>query len=90
MHYLHSDDTEELIESFETFDKLGIKKAIVAHLKENPEDQIEFSKDFSPEDQKKYVGRNILDFYANKSGHPCKLIFKGTRGEKTFYKKLIL
>ncbi len=87
-HYLHSDDTEELIKSFKKFDKAAIKAAIISHLEANPKDTIEYSKDFSLEDQKKYSGTDILDFYCNnpKSGNPCKMIFKG---EKTFYKKLI-
>ena len=88
MYYLHSDNTENLIKSFETFDVLDIKMSILAHLEDNPTDTIEYSKDLSPEDAKKYVGKDIIDFYANnpKAGAPCKLILKG---EKVFYKKLI-
>jgi len=45
-HYLHSDDTEELIKSFKKFDKAAIKAAIISHLEANPKDTIEYSKDF--------------------------------------------
>lgn len=86
-HYLTSWNSDTDIQTFEVFDSELIKKAIIEWLTANPIDTLEHSKDLTPEEKKKYVGRNILDFYAvnPKSNKVSKII---TKGEKEYYLSL--
>ena len=62
-HYLFSMDSETMIASFDKFNKEAIKKAIIGHLKQNPNDCVEHCKDFSKSDFRQYYGHEILNFY---------------------------
>lgn len=86
-YYLFSQKDDQLIESFEKFDKQAILDAIKKHLTNNPKDTIELVTDYSKNEIKRYYGYKILDFYEvnPKNGLPSKCILKG---DKTFYKKL--
>lgn len=62
-HYLFSMDSETMIASFDKFNKEAIKKAIIGHLNQFPNDCVEHCKDFSSSDIRKYYGHEILNFY---------------------------
>jgi len=86
MNYLlFSQDQEQPIKWFSKFDKEEIKTEIINHLKEHKTDVLEFCKDFSKTDLKKYVGYNIIDFYQNNKEVPSKVIL---RGNKEYFKPL--
>ena len=74
------------IKWFEKFDKERIKTEITKHLKENTTDVLEFCREFSAKDLKKYVGYEIIDFYQNNPKNiPSKII---TKGNKEYFKPL--
>lgn len=62
-HYLFSMTSETMIASFDKFNKEAIIKAIIGHLKQNPNDCVEHCKDFTKSDLRKYYGHEILNFY---------------------------
>jgi hypothetical protein len=70
---------------FTKFDKEEIKTEIINHLKEHKTDVLEFCKEFSKKDLKRYVGYNIIDFYQNNKEVPSKVVL---RGNKEYFKPL--
>lgn len=86
MNYLlFSQNQEQPIKWFTKFDKEGIKTEIINHLKEYKTDVLEFCKEYSKTDLKRYVGYNIIDFYQNNNEVPCKVVL---RGNKEYFKSL--
>jgi len=84
MYYLESEILEKRIMEFPVFTRIGIQKAIIYYLENNPTDTIHYYKDSIDTN---FVGDELIAFYAMnpKNGKPSKLIFKG---DKTFYKTL--
>lgn len=83
-HYLFSMDSETMIASFDRFNKEAIKKAIIGHLKQNPNDCVEHCKDFSSSDIRKYYGYDILDCYeVNKANSKISKVV--TKDNRTLY-----
>ena len=80
-HYLFSMASETMIASFDKFNKEAIKKAIIGHLKQNPNDCVEHCKDFSSSDIRKYYGHEILNFYKVNvmNSKISKIVTKGNR-----------
>lgn len=85
MHYLLSENTENKIAVFNSFDSNEIKNKIVEHLTSNPSDTLELCK---VSNDKKYVGDDIIDFFAvnPKNQKVSKII---TRGTKEYFKELL-
>jgi len=86
-HLLYSQNKEIVIAYFDKFDKEKIKKAIIEHLTQNPEDTIEHCKSYNAKDARKYYGYEILNFYATspKTKKPAKIV---TKGNKEYYQTL--
>jgi len=84
-YLLFSLEQDMPIKWFEKFDKEEIKTAIINHLTEHKTDQLEFCREFSAKDLKKYIGYEIIDFYQNNNNKVCKVI---TKGNREFYKPL--
>jgi len=86
-HYLFSMDSETMIASFDKFNKEAIKKAIIGHLQQNPNDTVEHCKDFNASDIRKYYGHEILNLYEvnKRNGKVSKVI---TKGNKTAYSSI--
>ena len=86
-HLLFSQDRDEIIMSFDSFDKELIKKGIIEYLTENPTDVVEHCREYSQRDLKKDAGYEILNFYTvNPKNNRVSLII--TKGNKDFYKQL--
>jgi hypothetical protein len=87
MNYLlFSQDQEQPIKWFTKFDKEEIKTEIINHLKEHKTDVLEFCKEYSKKELKRYLGYNIIDFYQNNKEVPSKVIL---RGGKEYFKPLV-
>jgi len=86
-HFIYSADLETDVISLNEFDKNLLLTTIVNHLSNYPDDMLTHEKEFTPEEKRKYVGRNVINVYEinPKSGKPS-LCF--TKGNKTFYKDL--
>lgn len=86
-HYLFSMETETMIEAFDKFNKEAIKKAIIGHLKQFPNDCVEHCKDFSSSDIRRFYGYDILDTYEiNKANNKVSKVV--SKGSKNFYKSI--
>lgn len=85
-HLLYSQDEEMPIKFFDKFDKAEIKKAIIEHLKSNPEDILEHCKD-SKTTPRKYYGYDIINFYGvNPKTNKVSLIY--LKYNRQYYKSL--
>ena len=86
-HKLFSHNQDMFIKFFDKFNRDEIKKAIITHLTNNPDDTLEHCRDYNSVDIKKYYGSEILNFYAMhpESNKPAILIIKGN---KTYYRLL--
>lgn len=75
---------EDVIKTFETFDKSVIKSYIVDYLTKHPNEEITHEKECR---DKRFVGNDIINFYGvnPKSNKICKII---TRGHKDYYQPL--
>lgn len=82
MYYLESLDTGKTIQDFKNFDREQILQCILRYLANNPNETIEYSKDYKK--PTKYAGTEHLGLYANNpfTNEPCKVIIKG---EKEYY-----
>jgi hypothetical protein len=89
-HYLFSMDSETMIASFDKFDKESIKKAIIGHLKQFPDDCVEHCKDYSSSDIRQYYGYDILNCYeVNKANNKISKVLKAfLSGNKPIYKSI--
>ena len=86
-HYLFSMDTETMIACFDRFNKESIKKAIIGHLQQFPDDCVEHCKDFASGDIRKYYGHEILNCYeVNKANNKISKVV--SKGSKTLYKSI--
>jgi len=85
-YLLFSSEQNQPVKWFEKFDKEEIKTAIKNWLKENPTDSLEYCKEFSKKDLKKYIGYEIINIYENNKLGTASLVF--IRGAKTYYKPL--
>ena len=65
---LFSQDKDELIKEFNSFDADGIKGAIIQWLNENKNDCVEY-----------WIDDNVKSFYKNNKGIPSRLIPIGSR-----------
>ena len=83
-HYLFSMANETMIASFDKFNKESIKKAIIGHLQQFPNDCVEHCKDFSSGDIRKYYGHEILNFYKVNVMN-SKISKVVTKGDRTLY-----
>jgi len=86
-HLLFSQAQDQIIMSFDSFDKELIKKGIIEYLTKNPTDIVEHCREYSQRDLQKYAGYEILNFYTvNPKNNRVSLII--TKGNKEFYKQL--
>lgn len=83
-HYLFSMASETMIASFDRFNKEAIKKAIIGHLRQFPNDCVEHCKDFSSTDFRQYYGHEILNFYKVNVMN-SKISKVVTKGNRTLY-----
>jgi hypothetical protein len=87
-HYLY-DENDKLIESFNEFDADKIKTATIKFLTENPNGMVEHCKDPSPEDRKKFWGKESINAYEVNTATKqiCKIVVKGN---KIYYKPITI
>ena len=80
-YLLFSQDNEIVIQYFDGFDLVEIKKVIIDYLTKNPDDTLEFCKVPSGNNIRKFYGYEILSYYSvnKKNGKISKLILKGDR-----------
>ena len=80
-HYLIN-QKDEIILELEAFDRNRLLSSIVEYLLAYPEAELTHEKTGS---DKRYYGNDILNFYQNKNGKPCRVIVKPNR---EYYKPL--
>ena len=80
-YLLFSQENDIVIQYFDCFDLVEIKKVIIDYLSKNPDDTVELCKVPSGNDIRKLYGYKILYyFYVNKkNGKISKLILNGDR-----------
>ena len=80
-YLLFSQENDIVIQYFDGFDLVEIKKVIIDYLTKNPDDTLEFCKVPSGNDIRKFYGYEILSYYSvnKKNGKISKLILKGDR-----------
>lgn len=78
-YLLFSQDNDIVIQYFDGFDLVEIKKVIIDYLTKNPDDTLEYCKVPSGNDIRKFYGYEILSYYSvnKKNGKISKLILKG-------------
>ena len=78
-YLLFSQDNDIVIQYFDGFDLVEIKKVIIDYLTKNPDDTLEFCKVPTGNDIRKFYGYEILSYYSvnKKNGKISKLILKG-------------
>lgn len=83
-YFLYEDN---LIQTFEEYNKDVILKAIFDYLTANKDAIITLEKELSKEQKKKYYGNDILGTYENnpKSGKPSRIV---SIGHRQYYKEL--
>jgi hypothetical protein len=84
-HSLYSQNLDMTVKFFDKFDKGEIKKSIIEHLTQYPNDVLEHCKEYSKNNIKKYYGMEVINFYQNHNNNPCLVIL---RGDKKYYRKL--
>ena len=80
-YLLFSQENDIVIQYFDCFDLVEIKKVIIDYLTKNPDDTVELCKVPSGNDIRKYYGYEILSYFSvnKKNGKISKLILKGDR-----------
>ena len=80
-YLLFSQENDIVIQDFDCFDLVEIKKVIIDYLTKNPDDTVELCKVPSGNDIRKFYGYKILSYYSvnKKNGKISKLILKGDR-----------
>ena len=80
-YLLFSQENDIVIQHFDCFDLVEIKKVIIDYLTKNPDDTVELCKVPSGNDIRKYYGYEILSYFSvnKKNGKISKLILKGDR-----------
>ena len=80
-YLLFSQDNDIVIQYFDGFDLVEIKKVIIDYLTKNPDDTLELCKVPTGNDIRKFYGYEILSYYSvnKKNGKISKLILKGDR-----------
>jgi len=78
-HSLFSQEQDMPIAWFDKNDKEAIKKVIIEHLTNNPTDTLELCKEYSKNDLKRFVGSEIINFYAinPKNGKVSLIVIRG-------------
>ena len=84
---LFSEKSDMYVAFFNNYDKEVIKNVIIGHLRNNPTDTLEYCKEYSKKDIKRFYGMEVIDFYAvnPKNGKVSKLVI---RNDKTYYKSI--
>ena len=82
MYYLQGEREQR---TFETFNPEGIKKGIIEMLTTNPDDLIEYCKDWDTTYMDKKYFPKVIDIFEVHKWKICKVI---TKGNKDFYKPL--
>lgn len=80
-YLLFSQENDIVIQYFDCFDLVEIKKVIIDYLSKNPDDTVELCKVPSGNDIRKFYGYEILSYFSvnKKNGKISKLILKGDR-----------
>lgn len=80
-YLLFSQENDIVIQYFDCFDLVEIKKVIIDYLTKNPDDTVELCKVPSGNDIRKFYGYEILSYFSvnKKNGKISKLILKGDR-----------
>ena len=80
-YLLFSQENDIVIQYFDCFDLVEIKKVIIDYLTKNPDDTVELCKVQSGNDIRKYYGYEILSYFSvnKKNGKISKLILNGDR-----------
>lgn len=86
-YHLISINQDKIILTLQEFDPKILKEEIIKHLKQNPTDTIQYCKDLTEEEAKKFTGYNNIDFYEvnPKNNKVSKVI---TKGNKEFFKNI--
>ena len=86
-HAIFSQNLDQFVKWYDTFNKEQIRIDIKKHLTEHPTDTIEHCKEFNKTDTRKYYGMNIINLYEcnPKTQKPSLCIFKSN---KTYFKEL--
>lgn len=87
-YLLFSQDKDIVIQYFDGFDLVEIKKVIIDYLTKNPDDTLEYCKVPSGNDIRKFYGYEILSYYSvnKKNGKISKLILKG---DTEYFKSIV-
>lgn len=80
-YLLFNQENDIVIQYFDCFDLVEIKKVIIDYLTKNPDDTVELCKVPSGNNIRKYYGYEILSYFSvnKKNGKISKLILKGDR-----------
>ena len=80
-YLLFSQENDIVIQYFDCFDLVEIKKVIIDYLTKNPDDTVELCKLPTGNDIRKFYGYEILSYFSvnKKNGKISKLILKGDR-----------
>ena len=80
-YLLFSQENDIVIQYFDCFDLVEIKKVIIDYLTKNPDDTVELCKVSTGNDIRKFYGYEILSYFSvnKKNGKISKLILKGDR-----------
>lgn len=75
-YYIQSESTDTVIKTFEVFDREAIREAICDHLIANPTDYVDYYKEASKNELKRFVGDNFIDCYTISpyNGEPSKVV----------------
>lgn len=85
-YMIYSQNQNICVKYFEKFDKEQIKISLIELLNKDNTDILEFCKEPSGKDLRKFYGYEILDYFAlNKKGELCKII---TKNNKEYLKKV--
>ena len=87
-YLLFSQDNDIVIQYFDGFDLVEIKKVIIDYLTKNPDDTLELCKVPRGNDIRKFYGYEILSYYSvnKKNGKISKLILKG---DTEYFKSIV-
>ena len=87
-YLLFSQDNDIVIQYFDCFDLVEIKKVIIDYLTKNPDDTVELCKVPSGNDIRKFYGYEILSYFSvnKKNGKISKLILKG---DTEYFKSIV-
>jgi len=86
-HHLFSQNKDMLVKTFDKFDRNTIKNEIIDHLRKNPTDTIEHTKDYSKSDLKRFYGYEVLNVYqVNPKNNKVSLVI--TKGDKDFFRNI--